>query len=81
MLVVLHTETEVQLLTPLNYSNRIPRYTRRHEMYDVRVGGLYRCCVEHGLSTKPNPSITRCPNCGTALRFVRGAWEWDKEAT
>lgn len=56
--------------------------------FPVRIGGLYRCCVETGHSTSPDevdnlsghlPSV-QCPHCKEWLVWRNGAWEWDQQS-
>ncbi len=46
----------------------------------VRIGGLFRCCLET-LDTTPvieeEGTILQCKYCKGSLRIREGAWEWN----
>ena len=45
----------------------------------VRIGGLYRCCLETLEESNPfgiEGDEISCVYCGDYMRFNDGAWEW-----
>ena len=50
--------------------------------YQIRQGGLYRCCLitleETDLDNSPaDGDIIACSYCGTIMGMSKGSWEWD----
>jgi hypothetical protein len=50
-------------------------------MANVRIGGLFRCCVQTA-SEMPEGHTERitCRHCGEAMVWVDGAYEWETAA-
>ena len=51
--------------------------------YQIRQGGLYRCCLitleETDLDTPPIEGDTiACSYCGTIMSMSKCSWEWDE---
>lgn len=46
--------------------------------WPVKVGGMFRCCIEHCERTDPVHAgfITTCPNCGAVLTFDAKPYAW-----
>lgn len=46
--------------------------------FPVRIGGLFRCCVQLGHNSDPAVAArVQCPSCHDWLIWRDGAWEWD----
>ena len=47
-------------------------------MSTVRIGGLFRCCVQLAEQTEGvEGQRLQCPDCKDWLIYRLGAWEWD----
>ncbi len=53
---------------------------RGHRRLPLRIGGVFRCCIET-LDTTPvlenEGAILPCKYCKSSLRVRDGAWEWN----
>jgi DNA-directed RNA polymerase subunit RPC12/RpoP len=48
----------------------------------IRLGGLFRCCIQAVKETKVRDiegRVIACPSCKSKLLFRRKAWEWYDE--